>query len=91
LASTVYDTDPFPLPLAPAVIVTHAAALDAVQAHPAPAVTLTLPVVASAPVDTVVGDNEYEQTAPSCVTVKVCPPIVSVPVRDADEGLAETL
>src|ERR671921_2828988 len=41
-------TCPLPLPLAPPVIVIHGAPLAAVQAHPAPAFTCTLPLLACA-------------------------------------------
>jgi len=45
-------TVPFPLPLAPAVIVSHVALLAAVHAQPAPAVTATgAPLPAPAPTD----------------------------------------
>ena len=44
LAATLYVTGPFPLPLAPEVTVTHPALLLAVQAHPVPADTATVPV-----------------------------------------------
>jgi hypothetical protein len=35
-----------PVPLAPLVMLSHPASLDAVQPHPVPALTPTLPVVA---------------------------------------------
>jgi hypothetical protein len=41
-AATVKTTVPFPEPLAPELIVIHAAPLAAVHAHPVPAVTLRL-------------------------------------------------
>jgi len=40
------------VPLAPLVIVIQGTVLTAVQSHPAPAVTVTVPVVAAAPTDT---------------------------------------
>jgi len=43
-ALTLNPTEPEPLPDAPLVMVAHAAPLDAVQLHPAPAVTVTVPV-----------------------------------------------
>jgi hypothetical protein len=66
------------------VIVIHASLLTAVQPQPAPAVTSTEPVVAAA-------DARFDDSgvivnvhgAPACVTVKVCPPMAIVPVRDA--------
>ena len=78
--------------LAPAVIVIHASLLVAVQLQPAPAVTVTVQVVAA---DVVkfddVGRMVKVQGAPACVTVKVCPPIVTVPVRDVVLVFAATL
>jgi hypothetical protein len=44
LAAALKLTVPFPVPFPPDVIVSQDALLAAVQAHPAPAVTLTLPV-----------------------------------------------
>ena len=81
-----------PLPDAPALMVIQASLLTAVQLQPVPAVTLTVPVVA---VDDVrfdeVGAIVNVQGAPACVTVKVCPPIVIVPVRDVVLVFAATL
>ena len=81
-----------PLPLAPALIVIQASLLAAVQLHPVPAVTVTVPVVAT---DVVrfeeVGAIVNVQGAPAWVTVNVCPPIVSVPVRDVVPAFAVTL
>ena len=57
------------------------ALLVAVQAQPVPPVTLTLPVAAEAETDALVAPNVYVQ-APACVMVKVCPPMVIVPVCD---------
>jgi len=81
-----------PLPEAPAVTVIQASLLVAVQLHPVPAVTVTVPVVAT---DVVrfdeVGAIVNVQGAPAWVTVKVCPPIVIVLVRDVVPALAATL
>jgi hypothetical protein len=66
------------------VTVIHVALLTAVHAQPAPAVTPTVPVPAAEELkfaDT--GEIDNEQGRPACVTVNVCPPIVSVPVRAA--------
>jgi hypothetical protein len=79
-AATEYPTVPLPLPLAPDVIVIHDAELDAVHAQPVVVVTLTDPVEALDASDVALGEIEYVQP-PLCVTVKVCPAIVSVPVR----------
>ena len=81
-----------PLPLAPALIVSQASLLVAVQLQLAPAVTVTVPVVATDDVKLDdVGAIVNEHGAPACVTVKVCPPIVIVPVRDAVDVFAATL
>ena len=81
-----------PLPDAPVVIVSQPALLVAVQLHPVPAVTVTVPVVAT---DVVrfdeVGAIVNVQGAPACVTTKVCPPIVMVPVREVVPAFAATL
>jgi len=81
-----------PLPLAPALIVIHASLLAALQLQPVPAVTVTVPVVAT---DDVrfddVGEIVNVQGAPACVTVKLCPPMVIVPVREVVPVLAATL
>jgi hypothetical protein len=82
-----------PLPEAPAVTVNQLVALlTAVQLQPVPAVTVTVPVVAAdvARFDDV-GAIVNVQGAPACVTVKVCPPIVIVPVRDTVVVFAATL
>ena len=80
------------LPDAPAVIVIQASLLTAVQLHPVPAVTVMVPLAAA---DVVrfdeVGEIVNVQGAPAWVTVKVCPPIVIVPVRDVVPVLAATL
>ena len=81
-----------PLPLAPALIVSQASLLVAVQLQPVPAVTATLPVVATEDVRfDDVGEIVNVQGAPAWVTVKVCPPTVIVPVRDVVPVLAATL
>jgi hypothetical protein len=78
----LYDTCPLPDPLAPAVTVIHETLLDAVHAHPEPAVTVIVPVVAVEPIDVLTGEIVKVQGAgASCVTVNVRPAIVTVPVR----------
>jgi hypothetical protein len=91
LGSIEYEIVPLPVPVVAPLSVTQETVLDAVQAHPAPAVIAMLPLEASADTETLVGDSEYEHAPASCVTVNVCPPIVSVPVRDVDDRLAATL
>jgi hypothetical protein len=78
--------------VAPAVIVSHESFDVAVQLQPVPALTVTVPVVAAelTRFDDV-GEIEKVQGAPACVTVKVVPAMVSVPVRDPDPVLAPTL
>ena len=84
LAATSYDTVPLPLPLAPPVNVIHEALLVAAHAQPAPAVTVTVPLVATDVLSVAdEGSIVNEHGAPGCVIVKVLPPTVSVPVRDA--------
>jgi len=81
-----------PLPLAPALIVSQVALLAAVQLQPVPAVTVTVPVVATADVRfDDVGKIVNVQGAPACVMVKVWPAIVIVPVRELVPVLAATL
>jgi hypothetical protein len=74
------------------VTVIQASLLTAVQLHPVPAVTPTVPVAAA---DVVRFDDAGEMVnvhgAPACVTEKVCPPIVTVPVRAVVLAFAATL
>jgi hypothetical protein len=84
-------TGPDPDPVAPLVIDIHETALDAVQLQPLAVVTFTVPVPADPVTDAVVGDTLKVQGTPACVTVKVTPAIVSVPVRDDVEVFAATL
>jgi hypothetical protein len=90
LAATVYPTLPLPVPAEPLVTVIHAALLVAVQPQLPPAVTVTVPVPVPAPTETPVGAMLKVQ-APACVTVKVRPAMVTVPVREAVDALAATL
>jgi len=90
-AATLYGTLPLEVPLVAPVKVIHVALLAADHAHPVPAVTLTLPVAALAVSDRLVGVIAYVHAAPACVTVNVCPAMVSVPVRWAVPVFAATL
>jgi hypothetical protein len=77
------------------VIVIHATLLVAVHAHvAADAVTARLPVPPAAAKLADVGKISYVQGGvtcpPACVTVCVCPAIVSVPVRGVVAGFAGT-
>ena len=78
---TLNPTVPLPDPVAPLVTVIHAALLAAVHAQPVATVTPLLPVPPDAANDWPVGAMDGEQGAAACVTVKVAPAIVSVPVR----------
>ena len=65
-APTLYVTVPFPVPLAPAVTDSHPVFVVAVQMQPALAVTVTVPVVATAVVKFAeVGEIENEHAAPA--------------------------
>ena len=83
-------TVPDPEPLAPAVIVSQLSLLVAVQEHPMPAVTPTLPLLAMEVTDVLEAEIEYVQGAAAWLTVKVWPAIVIVPVRDVVLVLAAT-
>jgi len=66
LAPTLYVTVPLPAPLAPAVTDSHPVFVVAVQLQPALAVTVTVPVVATAVVRFAdVGEIENEHGAPA--------------------------
>jgi hypothetical protein len=64
-------TVPFPLPLAPLVIVNHEALLVAVHEQPVCAVTAVEPVPPFAAIDWLVGLIAYAQVAAAWVTVNV--------------------
>jgi hypothetical protein len=70
-----------PLPLAPAVMVIHAALLVAVHEQLVPLVTLKEPVPPVDGVDALLEPRVKAQGAPDWVTVCVWPPTVMVPVR----------
>ena len=89
-AATSYVTDPLPLPVAPALIVIQAALLVAVHAHPLPAVTVTVPLTVVEATLADAGAIVGVHGAPACVTVKVLPAIVTVPVRDVAPVFAAT-
>jgi len=80
-AATLNDTVPGPVPLAPAVAVSHPALLVVVQAHPAGAVTVSEPVPAAAVNDWLAAEMVKVHGAPACVTVTVWPATVRVAVR----------
>jgi hypothetical protein len=81
LAATVKVTVPLPVAEAPPVIVIQELDVVAVHAHPPAAETATedpLPAVAGTDCDVGLIDVAHD---PGCVTVKVCPAIVRLPVR----------
>ena len=77
-----------PLPLL--LLVSHATLLDALHGHPVSAVTLALLLPPLDVNDALLAEIAYVHGAPLCVTVKVCPSIVSVPVRELVVALAAT-
>jgi hypothetical protein len=93
LAATLNVTVPLPDPLAPPVTTIQVALLEADHAHPLVVVTVNepLPPLAGTVWDT--GEIEYAHGAgaAACVTVKVCPATVIVPVRSVVVELAATL
>jgi hypothetical protein len=62
---------PLPLPVAPLVIVIHAALLVAVQVHPVGDVMVAVPVPPVPGSDWLVGDAVYVHGTPTCETVSV--------------------
>ena len=91
LAATEKLDVPEPVPDVPVVIVTQDTPLDAVHAQPAVVVTATEPAPPSPANDRLVGEIEYEHGVAACVTVRVEPAIVRVPVRLTVAGFAATL
>jgi hypothetical protein len=89
-AVTEYDTDPLAVPAAPWVTVIQPSLLTAVQLQPLAAVTVTVPVEAAARRSADVGEIVELHGPSAWVTVKVLPPIVSVPVRGDGTVLAAT-
>jgi hypothetical protein len=85
-ADALKATVPLPVPDAPAVTVIQSGLFEAaVHAQPAPAVTVIDPVPPAGSTAWVPGAmlNVHAGAAAACVTVRVWPPIVSVPVRAA--------
>jgi hypothetical protein len=81
-AVAVTVTVPLPDPDAPDETVSHDAVVDDVQPQPEAAVTVIVAAPPPAATDALVGDTVGVHV-PACVTVKVDPAIVSVPVREA--------
>ena len=89
-AATVYATVPLPVPLSPLVTVIQDASLAPVQAQPVVVVTAVVNDPPAAAAGCAFGEIVKLQV-PLCVTVSVCPAIVSVPVRGVDAVRAATL
>jgi hypothetical protein len=90
LRSTLNDTVPLPVPLAPDLMEIHETLLTAVHEQPAAAVTVMVgPFPPFFPIESLVGEMSYVHggggggAGADCVTVKVCPATVRVPVRCA--------
>jgi hypothetical protein len=81
LAATAYSTVPFPEPLVPEVMVTHPASLEAVQLHPAVVVTVTVPFPPADAKDRLRGLMPTVHV-PSWVTLRICPAMAIVPLRE---------
>ena len=85
-------TEPLPVPLPPLVTVSQdVLLLTPVHAHPAGAVTPVEPVPPLAGTEPLVAESVNVQVMPGCVTLKLCPAIVSVPVRELVLLLAAAL
>lgn len=84
-------TDPFPLPEEPLVTVIQAVFDAAVQAQPAVEDTEMVVLLAPEGTDSCVVLNWKLQARPACVTVTVCPAMVTVPFRWLLVGLASKL
>jgi hypothetical protein len=80
-----------PVPVAPAVTVIQASLLVAAQPHPGDALTVTMLEAPEAAAVVDVGESAETHETPTWVMVKVCPPTVSVPVRNEVVVLAATL
>ena len=100
VAATFSDTMPLPVPVAPAVTVIQLALLVAVRAHPVVPVIVTVTGPPAAPRLWYAGDKlkgphvttpDCVGATPACVTVKVWPPMVTVPVRTTVVAFAATL
>jgi hypothetical protein len=92
LAAALKLTVPLPLPVAPAVTLNQLVLLlTAVHVQPVGAVTFVAPVPPLAMTDCDVGATENVHGAAAWFTVKVCPAIMSVPLRGDPFELAATL
>lgn len=90
-AAAVKNMPPDPVRFAPFEIVTHDAPLVALHVQLAFVVTVTLPLPLVAFRARLSGEMTYEHGATGCVTVKVRPPTVRVPVRETVPVFAATV
>ena len=91
LAVTLNVTRALPVPPPPPDTVNQLALLTAVQAHPSAAVTFVNPDPRPDPTVVLVGEIATAQATPAWLTVRLCPPIVSVPLRCVVLALAAAL
>jgi hypothetical protein len=84
-------TVPSPEPLAPTVTVSHAVLVVATHAQPPGAVTVTSLSPPATGTATDSGATVKLHATPSCVIVTVCPPTVTVPLRDSSAVFAATV
>lgn len=93
LAAIAYVTVPDPVPLAPVRTVTQSALLAAVQKQPAAAVTDTLlDVRPEAGEEIPIGTKLTLQLLGGfCVMTKLCPPMITVPLRTPVDVFSPTL
>lgn len=80
-ADAAYCTSPLPLPVDPAVMVSHEVLLDAVQLQPALVVTATLPVAAAAGTEPLSGEIANEHPGVWEMVI-VWPATTALPERD---------
>ena len=91
LAATENETVPLPVPEAPAVILSQEVSVEAVQAHPAGALTVTESVLAAATGLKAAGVTVKLHVIPAWLIVNFAPAIAIVPERAVVEVLAATL
>jgi hypothetical protein len=89
-APTAYAIVPLLDPLVAPLIVSHGLEEEAVHAQPAGIVIATLPCVAGDDTSALIGEIDDVHGTPACVTLNVCPPMVSDPLRLAALMLAAT-
>lgn len=90
-AATLKATLPLPAPVAPLLIATQAAPLDAVQLQPPGEVTASVPLPPAAATDCDVGVTPNVQAAPTCVTTALWPPTLTVALRATDDAFGSAM